>query len=171
MKLKGKFNAEIDQLLTKRNKSNDGRTTFVDLEVAVDHDDAEKKWGADFATLAFATMRTVEAEGEDDEETVAFLVDRVKPNQRFAFELHRISLEDETIDVQPKLIDIRTVDGSSRVVAKIRLQIDVGRDKLISALTGKVGQTIKLEFDPKQGALFDLRSGKATPTGAHVAAE
>jgi hypothetical protein len=160
MKLKGKFTADVHQLTTKANKSHDGRATFVDLDIAVDHDDAEKKWGQGFATLAFSTMRAVKAEQEGEEDTTAFLVDHVKPNARFVFEMHRISLEDETIDVQPRLMDIRTVEKSKRVVATLRLQIDVGREKLISALNGKVGDTTKLEFNPKQGQLFDLNKSR-----------
>jgi hypothetical protein len=161
MKLKCKLDADIVGLIIKRNKTNDGREAFVDIDIVVKREGAEKRWGDDFVALAFATLQVradPDADGEDGQ-SYSFLVDSLKPNNRLVFERHRIELEEEAIEVQPELTGIRTVDGAAQVIARLRLPIDVGRKKLLSNLASKVGVTVKLEFSPQQ-ASFEFKRGK-----------
>src|SRR3990167_6393078 len=105
MKIKGKLNADVKQVIVKQNQSNDGREAFIDLDAGVTKDEAEKKFGEDFATMAFSTMRVMEADpdAEDDVDAIAFLVDSIKPGSRVVFELHTIDIDGEEVVAQPEL--------------------------------------------------------------------
>lgn len=164
MKISGKHNADIVGFSIKRNKSHDGREAAVDLEISIKQEEALSKFGEDFEKLAFATMRVIKADigDTDDVDSIAFLVDNVKPGHRVVFERHRIALEEEVFEEQPEFLTIRTIDGEPRVIAKLRVPIDVGRTTLITSLAQKVGQTVKIEFEPKQAVLeFKKKNGKA----------
>lgn len=156
MDLSGKWNGDVTGFAIKANKSHDGREAFVDVEISVKQDEAEKKLGADFAALAFSTLRVIEADPDDEEshDGFAFLVDSVKPGRRVVCQLHRVVIGDEEVTVQPELRGIRTIDGEARVVAQIRIPVDVSKKALLNSLTGQVGQTLKIEFEPAQGKLF-----------------
>jgi hypothetical protein len=148
MKLKLKTPADIVGFNIKRNKSHDGREAVVDLEIGVKQDDASK-WGEEFKALAFATMRVMENE-KDGGNSVAFLVDSIKPGHRVVFERHTVNIAGQKINEQPEMMSIRTVDGEARVVARIRLPIAVEKAALIGELVTKVGQTVRVEFEPEQ---------------------
>jgi hypothetical protein len=149
MKLKLKTPADIVGFTIRRNKSHDGREAAVDLEIGVKQDDASK-WGEDFKALAFATMRVMEHE-KDGGNSVAFLVDSIKPGHRVVFERHTVNIAGQKINEQPELLSIRTVDGEARVVARIRLPVAAEKAALISELVTKVSQTVRVEFEPQQG--------------------
>lgn len=149
MKLKFKTPADLVAFAIKRNKAHDGREATVDLDIGVKQEDAGK-WGDDFESLAFATMRVMEDE-KDGGNSVAFLVDSIKPGHRVVFERHTVNIAGQKINEQPELLSIRTVDGEARVVARVRLPISVDKQILLNELVSKVGQTIKVEFEPAQG--------------------
>jgi hypothetical protein len=155
VKCKGRMVADLVNLEVKSNKNNDGREASVDLDISIKQDAAKESFGDDFATLAFATMQTVDGPN-DTGDSIVFLVDSIKPGQRVVFEKHRIELEEQVFDAQPRMLAIRTVKGEARVVARVRIPIDVGRDKLLSVLAGKVGTTVKINFDPQQPG-FDFK--------------
>jgi len=164
MKIKGKLTVDVVGLQIKRDKSNDGREATVDFELGVSEPEAAEHWGEDFADLAFSTMRKRVIDIESGKEEIIFLTDSVKPNSKAVFEMHQVSLEEETIEVQPELLSIRTQEGVARVVARVRIPIDVGREKLLAALPVKVGASITIDFDPKQAG-FDFKKGKGRVKG------
>lgn len=137
----------------KANKSHDGREAWVDLEIGVKQEEAEKKFGEAFAILAFSTMRVQEAQGEDETDGIVFLQDAIKPGRVMVAELHNVDIEGNQCTVQPELLRIRTVKGEARVVAMIRVPIDVSKASLINAMTKQVGKSVRVEFDPAQGVL------------------
>lgn len=151
MKCKGKFNADVVNFHVKTNKANDGREASVDIEIGLKQEEAKKKFGDDFESLAFSTMRVME--GEDGGDTFRFLVDSVKPGSAVVFERHRVAVDDEEIECQPELLSIKPVEGEAKVVAKIRLSVDVGKKALLNKLCGSVGQVVKIAFNPQQGTL------------------
>jgi hypothetical protein len=159
MKLESTLTADVVGITIKRNGAHDGREVFVDFDIQVDADDAPKSWGEEFAAAAFAMMRTTTITDSDGREhsTVKHLVDSISP--KLIFENHRIAILDEVIDVQPELLKIKTVNGAARVVSRLRLPIDVGREKLILGLVGKVGEAVKLDCNPVQGHLRLPRPG------------
>jgi hypothetical protein len=164
MEISGKMSADIKQVLIKCNKANDGREADVDLEISVRQEDAEKHWGEKFATLAFAGM--VEDEDDDGKTEPKHLQETIRPKkQQFVCGVHRIGIEDEVLEAQPQLVGLRTVDGEARVVAKVRIPIDTGRDKLITTIGKKVGFTVKIDFAVQQLGL-KLATQKAHETEA-----
>lgn len=153
MDITGKMAADVRQIVIKSNEANDGREANIDLAVSVKQDEAAKKWGEEFATLAFSSLRPREGTG-DEGDGLAFLQDKIKPaKKRFVCGMHRIDIDGETIDAQPELTAIDTVDGEARVIAHLRIPIDVGRKRLVSALSEKVGSTVKIDFAVQQGKL------------------
>lgn len=174
MKIKSKLNADIVAFNIKRNSAHDGREAYVDLEVSVRHEEAAKKFGEEFAALAFSTMRTIVA-GEDDEgDKIGFLVDDIKPGKNLVYERHIVAIgeDKDEITAQPELLKISPVDGEQRVIAKIRLPVDVTKAGLISKLTKSVGQTVKVEFNPSQGELkFPKGNGAAKVADVEAPAE
>lgn len=146
MRLQLKTVSDVVGLSIKRNKAHDGREAFVDLEIAVKQNEASK-WGEDFEALAFATMRVNE---DDSGNSIAFLVDTIKPGHRVVFEHHAVNIAGQQINEQPELMNIRTVDGEARVIARVRLPISVDKTALINELITKVGQTVSVEFNPQQ---------------------
>ena len=162
MKIEGKLSADIKQVIVKQNQSNDGREAFIDLDAGVTKDEAEKKFGEDFATMAFSTMRVMEADpdAEDDVDAIAFLVDSIKPGSRVVFELHTIDIDGEEVVAQPELRGVKTVDGEARVIAQLRVPVDVSKKALLNQLVGNVGKTVKIGFIPVQGSLgFEAAKG------------
>jgi len=158
MKIQGKFPADVVGFCIKRNQAHDGREAFVDIEVGVERQEAAARFGEEFETLAFATLFV--REDEDGSKSETFLVDTIKPNKRVVFERHVIELEKKRIETQPELLSISTVDGYPKVVAKIRLPIDVSKADLINDLVQKVGKTISTEFNPEQaGFAFEVKKG------------
>jgi len=166
MKIRLKTPADIAGFSIKRNKTHDGREATVDLEMSVKHEDAAK-WGEDFESLAFATMRVMEDE-KDGGNSVTFLVDSIKPGHRVVFELHTVSIVGQQVNEKPELLGIRTVDGEARVVARVRLPIPVEKQGLISELVTKIGQTVRVEFEPQQGQ-FEFTSKADDTTREAVA--
>jgi len=171
MKIKGKLTADVVGLQIKRDKSNDGREATVDFELGVSEPEAAEHWGEDFADLAFSTMRKRVIDIESGKEEIIFLTDSVKPNAEVVYEKHQISLEGEVFEAQPELLSISTTKGVARVVARMRIPVDVGRTALLSALSAKVGNSITVDFDPKQGSLFDRKKGRAKAKDAAPAAD
>jgi hypothetical protein len=173
MKLSSKFTGDIVGVTIKRNKSQDGRDAFVDFDIGIDQAVAKEKWGDDFASLAFSTMRVIapDPDGDDEEEGnhIGFLVDSVKPNKKFVFERHQVELEEERFECQPELLVIHMVDGAARVNARLRLPIDVGQTKLLSRLCEKVGKTVNVTFNPKQAG-FEFAKAKPEALQSGIAA-
>ena len=169
MKITGKFGADIVGIHIKRNKSHDGREAFVDIEIDVRQEDAEEKFGPNFALLAFGTMHDVRT-GEDEEEgtdKIAFLQDSITPGRRVVFEKHKIEIDGEQIVAQPGLLKIQTVDGEARVVNKIRIPVDAQKKALISKLMENVGGVVKVSFSPQQ-ASFDFQQAAGTKSNETV---
>jgi hypothetical protein len=153
VRIQGKISADVDQVRTKRNKSHDGKTTTVDIDVSVKRDDAATKFGEDFEALAFATMRTrMVGEGDDAEERITFLQDDIKPGSVIVLERHQIKIDGDLVEVQPQLLGVTTVDGEARVIVHLRIPVDSDRASQMG-ISDKVNKTIPVEFEPKQSEL------------------
>lgn len=164
MEITGKMSAEVQQIVIKSNESNDGRSATIDVEVSVKQDEATKKWGEEFSALAFGSMRVVQSDGDDAGDEMAFLQARIKPaKKRFVCGVHRIGIDEDVVDAQPELLDIETVDGEARVLAHVRIPIDVAKKKLLSSLTDKVGKTVKIDFAVQQPGFRFKSNGEAEP--------
>jgi len=164
MEISGQMIAYVKHVLIKCNDGNDGTEADVDLEIWVRKEDAEKNWGEKFLTLAFAGM--VEDEDDDGKTKPRHLQESIKPKkQQFVCAMHRIGIEGEVFEAQPRLVGLRTVDGEARVVAKVRIPVDTGRETLLTALGRKVNQSVKVNFDVQQLGL-NLAVQKAHETEA-----
>jgi hypothetical protein len=153
LKIKGKFSADLVAFGIKRNQAHDGRSGHVDIDIGVEQEEAASKFGADFESLAFATMRVMEAVDDDDTDAIAFLQDSIKPGKRCVFERHQINIAGHKIDDQPDILGIKPVDGSRKVVVRIRIGIDVEKSENVTYFGQHIGETVKVEFNPKQGEL------------------
>ena len=171
MRVTGKLAGDLVGLHIRRNKNQDGREAHVDFNFGNTDQEAKTHWGHDFADFAFATMRTRVIDTESGKEEIYFLEDNHKPNAEVVYEKHQISLEGEVFEAQPELLSISTTKGVARVVARMRIPVDVGRTALLSALSAKVGNSITVDFDPKQGSLFDRKKGRAKAKDAAPAAD
>jgi len=171
MQIKGKFSADVTAFSVRRNNTHDGKEGFATFDIGVDKDEAIKKLGQDFHDLAFATMRVIEAEGENDTDRIGFLQDTIKPGKSVVFPRHKIELDGHNIDEQPEMLGIKTVDGAQRVIATVRVPIDTGKKQLVSHLVHNVGNSLKIEFEPQQGVLpLAPRKGKDSAEDAEVEA-
>ena len=170
MEIRGKVTGEITDFHVKWNKSNDGTEATVDVEFPVAEEHAEELLGEDFKTMAFSTMRVVEADvgDEDDVDTVGHLVDSIKPGRRVVFQQHIVKLEGQEIRTQPKMLRVGMVDGERKVMVKLRLPIDTSKASLVSWLVGNVGKAVKAEFNPQQ-ATFEFRAAVANGASPAVA--
>ena len=160
MELSGKMTADVVSVGIRRNQSQDGKTAYVDLEVGVDQDGAEKRFGPEFAKLAFSTLEV--REDATGAKGFNFLQDKIKPNDRLVLGRHRIEIADEVWNEQPELRGITTCDGSPRVIADIRIPLPTTH-KALTALARKVGETVEIKFaveSPKLG--FELVGGEKT---------
>ena len=126
MRVEGKLNCDLRQVIVKQNQSSDGQEAFLDLDAGVTKDEAEKKFGEDFASLAFSTMRVLEAQDDDETDAIAFLVDSIKPGSRVVFELHTIDIDGEEITAQPELRGIKTVDGEAGPLRVVQPGLQIG---------------------------------------------
>lgn len=154
MRIRGTFTADLIKFLIKSNESNDGREAQVDVDIALQEDDAKAAIGEDFATLALGTaVDRIPEDGNVAE--LVHLQDKQKPSKkRFgAFELHKIEIAGERIEVQPELLHVSGIEGQRAMVARFRIPIPVDKMKPLKALLDKVGKKISVEFDPKQETL------------------
>lgn len=171
MNISGKMAAEVKKITIKANESNDGREAELDIAVSVKQEEATKKWGEEFSTLAFSSMRPMDGASEDEGNELAFLQSKIKPSKkRFVCTVHRIGIDDEVIESQPKLLEIETVDGEARVIAHLRIPVDVGRKKLLSSLSEKVGSSVKIDFAVQQVG-FDFKKKTEQAKTATAAAQ
>lgn len=152
MDIKGKMKADIVGFAIKRNKAHDGREAIVDIDIGVSQEHAASRFGDEFSLLAFGTMRVFPAQTDDDEDTVGFYQDVIKPNHRLVCAKHEIDLDGHRLTEQPKLIGIRTTEGKPYVIARLRIPVDV-TNELITKLAQSVGKTVDVEFEPQQGTL------------------
>ena len=161
MEFSGKWTAYVTGFQIKANASHDGQEAHVDLEIGIKQEEAENKLGKDFATMAFSTMRVMEAQGDEDTDAIAFLVDSVKPGHRVVFPLHAIDIDGQEITAQPELRGIKTVDGEARVIAQLRIPVDVSKKAMLNKIIGQVGGSpIKIDLSPVQGKLFTEEQAK-----------
>lgn len=149
MRIQAKCSADIVGFSIKRNQTHDGKEGFVDIEVGVDRQDASDQFGHDFDALAFATMMMVN-DNEGAGEKIVFLQDTIKPGSRVMFDRHIIEIDGHEIRDIPVLTGIKTIDGAERVIAKIRIPVEVTKKGLVSALTQSVGKVVTAEFNPEQ---------------------
>jgi len=159
MKWKGTFSADVIGFRIKRNGAHDGKDAELDLEIGVKEDGAESKFGEDFVALAFATKRVIKAYPSDKEavDAIGFLADKIRPGHRVVFERHNVEVDGHDIIGQPELLSIETVDGEARVIARVRLQVDVSKKSAVNALVQLVGETVTTKWNPQQGT-FDFES-------------
>lgn len=171
MNWKGTFNADVVGFRIKRNAAHDGKEAELDIEIGVKEDDAEKKFGEDFAKLAFATKRVIEADPADPESTdaIGYLVDKIKPGRRYVLEQHLIQIGEHDITCQPELLSIEPVDGEARVVAKVRIPVDVSKKSVINSLVQMVGgEVVKVKFDPRQQGFEFGQRGNSRGNGHNL---
>jgi hypothetical protein len=153
MRIEAKTSADVVGLTIKRNQKHDGQEAYVDIEIGVKYDEAEKTFGEDFQILAFSSMRQVPV-GEEGTEKIIHLQDLIKPGERVVFEKHVIEINGTKLKEQPKLLHIKTVDGDAKAIAKLRIPIDVD-STLVAELTQQVGDVVEVQFNPEQ-QLLDL---------------
>lgn len=171
MKVKGKFSADVVGFFVKRNKSHDGQTAAVDIDVSVRQEDASK-FGEDFDALAFGTMRIVQASVDEVEavDKIAFMQDSIKPGRNVVLERHVVSFDGDRVEEQPELLCIKPVDGEKRVVVSIRIPVDADRAQQLG-LASKVGKTLSVQFNPQQGELpYRKRKDEAAAEEAEASA-
>lgn len=157
VEIKGKMSADVTAIGVKRNQAQDGRTAYCDLEIMVTQEDAESRFGPEFAKLAFSTLEV--REDPTGAKCFSFLQDTIKPNDRLVLSRHRIEIADAVLGEQPELRAIKTCDGSPRVVAEIRIPVPTTH-KALMALAKCVGATIDVKFaveSPKLG--FEVVDG------------
>lgn len=168
MQIRGKITGTIVKVLGVTHKDNDGSTAAVDIEVRTQRDDAEARFGADFAALAFATT-TYDAE----EDCAVHLQDVIKAGSRVKLAEHVIDIEGERVTTAPKLLKIEPVQGEETVFATLRIEIGSSIKGLRGKLIEQVGDMITLEFDEKQlemGFPADAGAGEAAMDGTGEAA-
>lgn len=150
MKITGKFSADVVGKHVKRNGAHDGKEATFDAEISLNRDDAREKFGEQFETLAFSTLHV--HEDEDGENSHAFLVDSIKPGRNAVFERHKIKIGKFTVEDQPTVLSIKPINGTDRVMVKIRIAYDTNKTELSSVIEEAVGgSVVKLEFSPAQG--------------------
>lgn len=154
MEIEVKTSADIIGLSVKRNKKQDGKSAFLDIEIGVKRTDAAKFGGDTFIDLAFSSMR--ESVDDDGAATVIHLQDKIKPGSKLTHPRHIIHIDGEVIkSQQPKLFSIRTIEGEAKVVATYRIPIPTAQRKLLASIVDKVGTLVAVEFAPEQH-LMDL---------------
>lgn len=85
IRITGTHTGKVLQKLSKANKSNDGREVTIDVAIGVDHEEAAKDWGQDFADLAFSSMRTrTIGVGDQAKEVIEHLQNNIKPSDKYA---------------------------------------------------------------------------------------
>ena len=164
MRIDAKVNADLVALTVKRNQKHDGQEAFVDLEVGVRQQEADR-FGADFGDLAFGSMREAT---EDGTTRVEHLQDNITPShKRVIYERHVIVLDGNKLTEQPKLASIKTVDGEAKVVARFRVPVATTQATLLTKLMAKVNGNVTVEFSPEQ-ELIDLRQKPDKPRQLEV---
>ncbi len=160
MNIETKTSADVVALTIKSNTQNDGKEAYVDVEIGVDQPEATAKFGEEFEGLAFSSMRLHDT---GEETKVIHLQDTIKPGKRVVLEKHVIDFNGTVVKALPQLLSIRTIDGADRVVAKVRVPLDVGT-KLVTELTELVGKMVDMEFSPQQQVL-DLDAARPQAVG------
>lgn len=164
MRIEAKTSADIVAINVKRNNSHDGKEAFVDLEIGIKEGEAPN-FGKDFADLAFSGMR--EEVTEEGAAKITHLQDSIKPGSRVVYERHVIVLDGNKLKEQPELLNLKTVDGDAKVVAKVRVPVATTQTDLITSLMGKVGNVVAIEFNPEQ-QLMTLNKKPETETEAEA---
>lgn len=156
MEIKGSFNLKIGKVQIPVNESDDGQQIYVDGEIKVSPEQAEKALGQAFHYVAFATMHDGVDQGtkeEGDATVVRFGYDSKKPPKWLTPALHHVSLCGVKQKVQPIISRIVAGDNEKAVVLKVRLVFDTNRDEgIIGALGAKSGTTAKVQIKPVQVA-------------------
>lgn len=165
MEIKGKMAADLVAYTIRRNKSHDGKTAHLDLDVGVSEQDAAKRFGDAFRTLAFATMHVEET--EDGEHTYSFLQDAIKPGKRVVCERHVISIGEHEVSAQPTVLAIRPVDGANRVTVRLRIPLDPKQGEKIGITSMAWKETVPIEFSPQQAQFAFVEQDDSAQVAPH----
>ncbi len=164
MEISGTFSMNVGKVQIPSNEANDGQQIYVDGEIKVTPEMAEKQFGTAFHYVAFATMHDQVVPGGVDDEGDAtitrFGYDSKKVPKWLVPSLHTVDLWGQKQKTQPEIQKIIAGDDEEAVTLKVRFVFDTSRDeKLIGALGAMSGKVAKVKIKAVQTAAI----GKAAP--------
>jgi hypothetical protein len=170
MNIQGKLTGDVVGVLTKTNKTFDGRETFVDIDCPVSREEGLELFGEVFEKVAFGSM--VMATNDDGETTPTHYQDNPKPGSKVVFEKHTYRVVGHDIVGQPEFRGIKTIQGEERVMAKLRLPVETD-SPAVELLRQKAGRSpVTVEFTPTQAQLaFSAKRGESAVERINNAAE
>jgi hypothetical protein len=159
MEIQGSFNLNVGKVQIPSDSTNDGQQIWIDGEIKITPEQAEKSFGEAFHYVAFATMHDAvdpgnpQEEGEGDATVVRFGYDSKKAPKWLTPALHYVDLWGQKQKTQPSIQKIVAGDNERAVILKVRFVFDTNRDEaLIGALGAKSGTTAKVKIKPVQVA-------------------
>lgn len=167
MKIKHKASADI---VGVQSKSTNGEVnSYVDVEIAVDAEQAKKRFGEAFALLAEIATHHVSVEdseenGNGHDGAGEHLVATVKPSKALTCENHEIEIDGKSFVTQPKIRSLRPADSGEKVVVATRLPCE--SQIVLAAALKLVGTVAKVYFSPSQLPLPGV-SAEAEGAAAH----
>ncbi len=155
MQIKGTLTGEVKNKSVVANESQDGKTLLTEIRFGMNEKQMAKALGEDFARDAFASLHDVvtgDKKGEATERLFTWGV--LKPTKKMVFQQHRVTFtgdvfKETQIELQPKLLGVKTIEGAEKVIVRIRLAIPTDRRKLSQNIEDACGSSpIKIKFEP-----------------------
>jgi hypothetical protein len=144
LQLNGTIKGDFEIKRVRMHGENNLREAICVLETRVRKQDGAKIWGNDFMAVCFSGLR----EGDDG---VSWAYRGMKPS--LVCEVHRMELNGLSLEVQPEITKIKTVEDEPAIIVPLRIRIDVTSEKIGGKLMMAVDEVTSLVFDAKQLAV------------------
>ena len=163
MQIKGTLTGEVKNKHVVANEAQDGKTLLTEIRFGLTEKQAAKALGDAFAEDAFGSLRNVVTGSKNGEATERlFTWGVLKPTKKMVFENHRVTFTGDVfretqIELQPKLLGVKTIEGTEKIIVRIRLAIPTDRRKLSQNIEDACGSApIKIKFEPMDEVTPDL---------------
>lgn len=138
LELKGAITGNVRKYVAKADKTNDGKTALVDVEIVLSEVDAETLGGKLFRSSCFSDFV-----GKSGAATVV----KKKLGGELAIKAeHTVEIGGYSFSVKPKVLDLEVSKKERQVTLTLRLPVDGSKKKLRRQLDDGVGDDIELKF-------------------------
>ncbi len=155
MEIHGTITGDVKSKSVVANESKDGKMLQVEVRFGMTQSQTAKACGAPFAEDAFASLRSiVTSEKNGDGTERLFTWGTLKPTKKITCAQHRVTFtgdvfKDASIELQPKLLNIKTIEGAEKIVMALRLEIPTDKRKLSQLIEDACGASpVRIKFEP-----------------------
>jgi hypothetical protein len=139
------------------NEAKDGTVREVDISIGLDKSQFMAAFGEELTDVVFSAF-VYEMDDDDEQTDGVWKLKAPKPSKAVVCSHHKVDVEGDEIEVQPKIRAFIPVEDTEKVNAVIRLELGQAQVKLRRKLEDCVGVFVDLSIKPKQLSVEDAKA-------------